>query len=429
MKTLLATISAILFYPQFVLAAELNTLDDYISHALAHSSALETAYNDYIAATYRAPQARTLSDPRLSYGYFIESVETRVGPQQHKIGIAQSFPWFGTLSIRGDIADQQAKAEFYRFLSKKNYLVFNLSKAYTELAYVIAAIEITNESIKLVQSWENVLQERFKTGSGTHSDLVKVQVELGKLEDRLAELRDLKMPIAIQLNSLLNREATQSTIIDKNFLNDSMEINASFLKQSISFANVRENNPELSMLKAVVEAKNAGVKLAEKKFYPNFTLGIDYIATGERDTPGGGDDALMGTLSLTLPIYRNKNAAALSEARAIERSLEQRILEKEFELKAIFAKAEYELRDSQRKVNLYRDTLISKAKESTEASYTAYQSGEASFLDVIDSEERLLEFKLSLKRAEANRIIAISKLNMIAGGFSKIPSLEMEISK
>lgn len=410
-------------------ATELNSLNDYISHALANSSQLKAAYYDYLAAKNRTAQVASLPDPKLNYAYFIDSVETRVGPQQHKIGIAQSFPWFGTLDLRGTVANLEAQAELYRFLSMKNSIVYEISKAYTELAYVDAALIVTKESIELVHSWENVLQERFRTGSGSHSDLIKVQVELGKLEDRLAGLKDLKEPLNIHLNSILNRQQPKSNEIYARFLSDSHKLDPKLHKHSLTFEHAKQNNPELLMLRTVIKAKDSGIALAEKKFYPDLTVGLDYIVTGDRNVDGGGDDALLGMVTFNLPLYRSKNTAALAEATAKKNSFRQQLTAKELEIKSHLAKTTYELRDSQRKISLYKDTLISKAQESIEASYTAYQAGEANFLDVIDSEERLLEFRLLLKRSEANRIIAISRINMLAGGFSNLPAVESELSK
>ena len=37
---------------------------------------------------------------------------------------------------------------------------------------------------------------------------------------------------------------------------------------------------------------------------------------------------------------------------------------------------------------------------------------------MLDSEQRLLEFELSLKRAQADQIIAITKLQSLGGGYS-----------
>ena len=416
-------IAVLLLMPLPSIAAESesrdpDTLDEYIHYALENSASLKGAFEAYSAATQRSPQVTALSDPKLTYGYFIQSVETRVGPQRHKVGVAQSFPWFGTLTLRGDVADAEAKAEMNRFLALKNKLVFQVTKTYTEIAYVDAAIGITKETMQLVQSWENVLQERFRTSTGSHSDLIRVQVELGKLEDRLLELKDLRTPLTTNLNSLLNREPALITKITPNFLSLSSKRAA----QTISFENVLAGNPELLMLDAVIEAREKGVRLAEKKFYPDFTVGVDYIVTGDRDVADGGDDAVLGMVSINVPLYWKKNRAAVREAKARQRSFEQIKRDREFQLRSELSRASYELRDSKRKISLYKNTLIPKTQESIEASYTAYEAGDRGFLDVIDSEERLLDFQLTLKRAQADNVVAVTKLEKLAGNFNKLPT-------
>ncbi len=421
--TRIVATAILLLIPLPSIAAEnkntiLSTLDEYIHYALENSASLKGAFESYAAASYRSPQVTTLPDPKLTYGYFLSSVETRVGPQQHKLGIAQSFPWFGTLSLRGDVANAEAKAELNRFLALKNKLAFQITKTYSELAYVDAAIGITKETIQLLQSWENILQERFRTSAGSHSDLIRTQVELGKREDKLLELEDLRTPLKASLNSLLSREPTLITPIKQSFLS----IHSVNSIQAVSFKNVLAGNPELLMLNAVIEAKQNGVRLAEKKFYPDVTVGVDYIVTGDRDVAGGGEDAVLGMVSINVPLYWDKNRAAVSEAKARQKSFEQMKKEREFQLRSELSRANYELRNSKRKISLYKNTLIPKTQESIEASYTAYEAGDASFLDVIDSEEHLLNFQLTLKRAETDTILAATKLKKLAGSFNELPT-------
>ena len=416
------------FTPSIALTNEtkLLKLDDYIEYSLKNSASLKAAFQSYIAATHESPQVSALPDPKLTYGYFIESIETRVGPQEHKVGIAQSFPWFGTLSLKGAIADAEARAEYYRFLSLKNQIVFRVSQAYTELAYAKAAIQITKDTIELVSSWENILQERFRTGSGSHSDLIRVQLELGKLEERLAEFQDLVIPLKNSLNALLNRSPDTRVETTTDFLSKGTSFQISKTITKASQINLNTENPEVLMLTAAIEAKKAGVKLAEKKFYPNFTLGVNYIATGNRDVAGGGDDSINSMLTLSLPVFWKKNKAAISQARAKKKSFEQMKEERKFSLSSELSRSLYELRDSKRKIVLYKKTLIPKTEESIEASYTAYEAGESGFLDVIDSEERLLEFQLSLKRTQADQLISLGKLHMLAGNFSSFESIDKE---
>ena len=87
-------------------------------------------------------------------------------------------------------------------------------------------------------------------------------------------------------------------------------------------------------------------------------------------------------------------------------------------LTADFARAKFDLRDAERKIALFTHTLIPKAEESIEASYTAYESGQAGFLDVLDSERGLLDFELSLSRAQTDRAIATTQLFRLSGGYT-----------
>ena len=133
-----------------------ETLHGYLRSALENSAGLRGSFAAYQAALKKRPQVTALADPRLTYGYFLRSVETRVGAQQHRLGMSQAFPWFGTLTLRGDEADFEARAVFYRFLSLKNKLVFEVAKTYAELAYLHAGALETSVSIAKRRGGNNV---------------------------------------------------------------------------------------------------------------------------------------------------------------------------------------------------------------------------------------------------------------------------------
>lgn len=402
-----------------------KALHGYVFYAFENSAKLRGSFAAYRAALKKRPQVTALADPRLTYGYFLRSVETRVGAQQHRVGITQVFPWFGTLRLRGDEADFEAHAAFSRFLSLKNTLVFEVAKTYAELAYLHATVRITEETLQLVQSWEKVLQVRFRSGIGTHSDLVRVQTELGQLEDRLAEFREVIQPTQVAFNALLNRPVTAAIHVPLSpFLDPALDAEARTARQ-LTEETILTGNPELARFDALIQARRVGVKLAGKTAYPDFMLGLDYIATDKRPGPtDSGKDTLMPTLSMTLPIYRQKNQAIVEEAVWRQYSLEAQRRDSAAVLAADFAWARFALRDAERKIALFTHTLLPKAEESIEASFTAYESGEAGFLDVLDSGRRLLDFELSLSRARTDRAIAVAKLFMLSGGYSDFLSGE-----
>jgi cobalt-zinc-cadmium efflux system outer membrane protein len=75
----------------------------------------------------------------------------------------------------------------------------------------------------------------------------------------------------------------------------------------------------------------------------------------------------------------------------------------------------YYFRDAERKINLFKDTLIPKANQSLNVVQKSYVSGGTEFLSLIDAERLLLEFELSYERAVANRMQRLAELEMLVG--------------
>ena len=75
----------------------------------------------------------------------------------------------------------------------------------------------------------------------------------------------------------------------------------------------------------------------------------------------------------------------------------------------------YEFNDGQRKIELYRDTLLPKAVESVKASEASFRGGGSSFLDLIDAQRVMLEFSLGYERALADRAQKLAELEMLVG--------------
>ena len=399
-----------------------SSLTDYISYGLKANSTLRSAYESYRAALQKSPQVSSLPDPKLNYSYFIESVETRVGPQEHRVGFAQPIPWFGKLGLKGEIADSEAKAAWFAFLAQKNKYVLDLTTAYFELAYLSSASEITDANFELLRQWEQILTQRYRSQTGTQADLIKVQVELGKMEDKVKELEEMRVPLLARFNSLLNRHISGEVNVSRKHLEPTLTTGATTsVDQKVLQSEVLQSNPELLFLEALTQAKSLGINLANKNFYPDFSIGADYIFVGDREMAGSesGDDALVGMFSITLPLYRSKYEAGLAEAKSSKRSVEEMKRSKEFELSSKLAKTLFDIKDSKRRITLFQHTLVPKATESLESSYTAFEAGEISFVDLLDAERTLLDFKLSLSRAQADSGIAHTALAALVGEYSK----------
>jgi len=390
-----------------------SSLEDCLRYAALRNKGLESAFYTWRAAVEKSPQVTVLPDPQFTYGYFINEVETRVGPQQQRFQFAQMLPWFGKLDLRGEAADAGARAAYQGYESQKTALFDRVRTAYDELFYLRRAIMLTKENLALLQQFEGVATQRYRVGKAAYSDVIRVEVEIGKIEDRVRQLNDLRVPLTARLNSALNRdpdaEAPWPTDIASKLLDaDDDQV----------LAWMRETNPELIALDEQIEQERVKSELARLNYYPDVTIGLTYIATGEAMNPRiteSGDDATLGTISFNLPIAREKYAAGVREAIARRLAKAGAKADKIDRLNAAVKQALFKHEDSQRRIELYRDTLIPKAEESLQASLTAFEGEKASFLDLIDTERSLLEFQLMFARARADRAIAISNLERLAG--------------
>ena len=259
---------------------------------------------------------------------------------------------------------------------------------------------------------EGIAQVKFK-GGGTYVGVVKAQVELGKLTDRKSTLADLLEPVQARLNAALNRESGASLPKPKvtpasSIVHDDVRL----------LARLGGNNPQLKALAAEIDGTEKGIALAHKDFRPDVTIGVDYLQTGNAiaATPGNSQDAVVAGFSINIPLWWKKLRAGVKEAEAKKERAIARHKNAANNLTARLKLAHFKYRDAERKIALYRDSLVPQAKSALTVSQKAYEGGTADFLETVDAQRLLLEFQLQAERSAADREQRLAEICMILGG-------------
>ena len=392
---------------------EAAELSDHLAYAALNSPELASAFARWQAALEKVPQVSALPDPRFTYSYLIREVETRVGPQRQKFGLTQTFPWFGKLDLSGDVAAAAAEVERQRYEGARRRLFREVTDAYAELYYLGRALEVTGENHELLARLEDVIRARYRTGGTPNSSLIRAQVERGKLEDRLFTLQDLRSPLSARLNALLGRPVDSEVALPGELPEESLPEPEDEL-----LARINAVNPELIALDAEARRQAMAGDLARKQFWPDISIGVEYVQTGEARMPNvvdSGKDPFAAMLSINIPLWRGKYRAAEREASARERSVRHAGRDMELELSSRLKMAYYGYRDAERKIALYGGSLVPQGEQALAVTEEAFRAGNADFNSLIDAERVLLEFQLAHERAIADRAQRLAEIEMLAG--------------
>lgn len=384
-----------------------QTLDDYLKTAAENNPGLKVKYAEFQAALQQTAQANALPDPTLSFGYFISPVETRVGPQRAKFSLAQMFPWFGTLSAKGEMTSLMAEAKYREFLNAKNELFYKVKAAWYPLNEVNEIILLQKENLDILTTYKQLSLSSFKNGKGSMVDVIRTDIMIENAQTDIKLLQDKKIPLRTGFNTLLNRNDTIQVVIPRPVTLQS--IDKDYRKDSLLSA-----NPMLQAFDLKLKAAQAQEQVARKQGLPKFGFGLDYVIVekGTMNVPDNGKDVLMPMLSISLPVFRDKYMAAVREAQFNQSAIVGAKADFENNLISTYEMTWYELEKAKQLITLYH-SQTEKTKQALHLLITAYSNSGKDFEEILRMQQELLKYQIAEATALKEYYTALAKIDYI----------------
>jgi outer membrane protein, heavy metal efflux system len=389
-------------------------LAHYLAYALKQSPSLRASFERWRAGVLRISRARRLPEPILGFGVFARSVETRVGPQQARVSLQQSFPWPTKLAAGTDAAAAQAKALERRFDAELLDVAERVKSAYWRL-WLIRAVRATHgEHLEVLRAVSESANARVATGATSFADQQQIDLAAARLEDTLHGFDEAERKATAQL--LAAAGAPQGIATPTTDEPPPIGLPAASGEELRARA---LSHPFVDSFGWLAKSSDAAARREEADRYPGFNVGLDWIITGEAtmaNVDDSGDDALVFGVGVKVPLwqgsYRDSVDAARAEARA-QRSTRQAARDRaaamtETELAAI--------REAARRVRLYRRTLVPQAESAYSSVLGSYVSGRATVAASLIAQEDLLDLRVELDRARAELASAWARLERVVGG-------------
>lgn len=386
------------------------SLDSLIKEAKANSPDILAAKKRWEASLARAPQAKSLDNPSL--GLKFEKIPRgslkldKTMASDRMLSLSQMLPWFGKLSLKERIAVVEAQMYAAEYKGKELEIINQVKKSYYDLFMNYKDTELNRESLGLLKGIAKIAEAKYQIGTVSQEELLKIDLEIAKLDNNIANLKEERSAKETRINALLNREPESVVGMPQ------LEEDLSFSKDINSlFRLTLENQPELLTFSYAIEKNKYAQSLAQKSFFPDLMSEITLrgITAG---TIGAWDLMLAFTVPLwfwTKQRYEVKEAIAnLEEAKAAYTAMKNKALA---ETKDLAVKIEI----VKNRINLYKTSLIPIAQGSLEASQAGYTSGKGDFMLLLDSERMLIATRMDYYRALVDYNVSLSDLDRAVG--------------
>lgn len=383
-------------------------LNDYLKIAAENNPFLKSKFSLYMAALESVNQQNALPDPKLSFGYFISPVETRVGAQRFRLSIAQMFPWMGTLKTREKAASSFAKVKFEEFLSAKNELFLDVKTKWLELYELEEEIKLMEANLAILLSYEPITKTKYEANLVSLADLVRVQISIDNAKVQLDLLRLKIKPLEEDFNTLLNREPVTSIVLADTF-------NVRLTDNRSNYTLI--NQPKIKELESALETLDYEKELVELSRKPNIGLGLEYGFISKRNgvtISDNGKDILLPTVTMSLPIFGKKNRSKKKEVDLKIEGLKSQLLGVENELKNSWTHANYEIESAKKELSLF-NAEMAKTDVLLNVLISEYTNNNEEFEALLETQQRQLQLRLSILKANMRYHLAIFKKDYLTG--------------
>lgn len=303
-----------------------------------------------------------------------------------------------------DAADERGRAAGHEQAAIRSRLEFEVVRTFCTITQATETVRARRSALEAIDASLAVARARFEEGSLLKEDLLNLEVQQSRAQEQLIQARHGLNLAERGFLHLLGLQG-ESVRLDP----------AASPEQEIPVERDIRNRPELTGMSAIIKAGEALVRQAQAGYYPTAdAIGSYQVDKGTELGDGSGNSWATGVrLNYTL-FNGQQTSAATQRAEAQLRAAkeQQRKMELAFNLEMEQAALTLKQEEERLKVT---GKMVESATESARLARLRFKEGVLLASELIDTENRLTDARLSHTLATASRKIAIADLRRAVG--------------
>ncbi len=223
--------------------------------------------------------------------------------------VSQELPFAGKRRLRAELSTLDADAIAPQVARSRRALVAAVTRAYVGLVLSRELLELAAEQERLWKQIEGTARARYAVGQGAQPDVLRVQIEVTRVE-QLRTLQQAEASIrAAELNRLLDRPSASAVETAERLALEPFDESLASVLERLTL-----ESPELYAAALAGERAGLALAVAQKEYKPDFSVQAGYM------NRGGLEPMWQAGVGVTLPVHRKRLASGLAEAEAQARA-------------------------------------------------------------------------------------------------------------
>jgi outer membrane protein TolC len=399
-------------------------VNEAVDEALEANPEIRAAVRRLSLAQLKTTTARGLDDPVLMVRDWDTPLRKPwdLNQTQAMFMLQQSFLSKQKRDLRANVAGDDVGVSAGELESLRQEVSAEVRKTCADLMRNADEMKLHERQASLLKEAQAAALAEYTSGKVSQTEVLRAQMALTRLNEHLIELEEERDNARAQLNALRGHSTDETVEIAGSYTSPAALPSMEELERTAI-----ENRPELAAMRKQIEKSKDQGQLTRLAMKPDFTVGLGYMVM-----PAGSAwrNAYMAELAMNLPwLNRARHEGETKQADAAtdvsQAELEARTTTVFLEIRL----AQIDVLAAQRRVKLYRDTLLPQAEAAFKASTAAYQNNRAEFTNLIDSQNLLLDIQTAYYKASAETDAGIAQLERAMGAPLAVKTGAERISK
>lgn len=395
------------------LADMTGSLSEYLAYALANSPSTRASFERWRAARFRISRAGRLPEPTVAFGYFLRTVETRVGPQRYKLGVSQAFPWPTKLRAGEDAAAERAVAAARMVDANVLSVRKDVAEVYWALWLIAEEHRLKTEHDAVLESLAGAVRGRLQVGAASLADLNLVDLNIARHHDHLGQHEQAARKASAKLRAIIGAQAGPEILLVADAPRSGLP-----RAGDAAIAELASQHPMIERFSHLATSEEHVARAERADRFPKLKIGLDIIGTGNAAMAGvedSGKDAVVLSAALSVPLWAGSYSDATQAAHANRKAHEAMREAGKRQVEAMLGEALANVRDAQRRIELYQRTLVPQAETTFQAVLGGYQTGRSTVAAVILAQRDLIDLQIEYAGARADHARYWAALEFVAG--------------